>query len=56
MTTAKVPRIWANTVRRWSHKVANAATGEHLAQAAAWMERLVDHKPAAERQLVYPCS
>jgi hypothetical protein len=33
-------------------EIDDAATGERLAQAAAEMERLADHKEAAERQLV----
>ena len=52
MTTAKELRIWASTVRRWIIEIDDTATRERLAQAAAEMERLAEHKQAAERQLV----
>ena len=52
MATAKELRIWANTVRQWITEIEDAATSALLAEAAAKMERLADHKESDERQLV----
>lgn len=52
MTTAKQLRIWVNTMKEWLTKIDNAEVREHLARAAAEMERLADYKQAAERQLI----
>jgi hypothetical protein len=52
MTTAKELRIWANTVKQWIAQIDDATTIEHLARAAAAMERLADQKGAAETQLL----
>jgi hypothetical protein len=52
MTTAKELRIWANMAKQWLVKIDNAEISEHLAQAAAKMERLAVSREVAERQLV----
>jgi len=52
MATAQQLRIWARTVRQWISEIEDAATSEQLAQAAAAMERLANHKEPDERQLV----
>jgi hypothetical protein len=52
MSTAKELRVWAHTVKQWIIKIDDAVTRERLVLAAAEMERLADHKQAAERQFV----
>jgi hypothetical protein len=52
MATAKQLRLWAKTVRQWLNEIDDVTTSERLAQAAAAMERLADHKEPDERQLV----
>jgi len=52
MATAKQLRIWAKLVRQWMGEIEDSTTSERLAQAAAAMERLADHKEPDERQLV----
>jgi len=52
MATAKQLRLWAETVRQWMSEIDDATTSERLAQAAAAMERLADHKEPDERQFV----
>ena len=52
MATAKQLRIWAKTIQQWISEIDDVATSERLAQAAAAMERLADHKEPNERQLV----
>lgn len=52
MATAKELRFWADTMKQWIGHIDDVRTSEHLARAAAEVERLAEHKQAAERQLV----
>jgi hypothetical protein len=52
MATAKELRVWADTMRQWATRINDLRTGEHLARAAAEVERLASQKEVADRQLV----